>query len=332
MSSNKAIQLRNPASIFFGKIPSRGDFVKSQSGAKVIALIDNWVAQGMEMLLAEPGWKTYYDGAGAIDFLFLGMQNRFAIWGNMLPSSDASLRRFPFIAATLFEIDDALSFLPISPAVLEKHGNQQRSLIQCAAKAADASDVLALLNDMQLEDNLKIPASIDDYQQFLASTSIRNLSRALNIKEGAASIRHMVLAIGYLLQPILTNYSHPPQKGLAIPLPQQSNNIAHIKTFWLDLVSTFLGRSAFEFGIFSCVHFDEPKLIITFNGAPPNAFKALFDMTAAQEYLIDVGQSSWVEEYAMQDMATLKLSSYLNHDDLMLLQLVKAFREGFSGK
>ena len=104
MSANNPIQLRNPSSIYFGKISSRGDFVKSVSGTKVIALIDDWVAQGMEMLIADPGWKTYYDRAGSIDFLFIATHKKHTICGSLIPSGDSSSRRFPFIAATLFEI------------------------------------------------------------------------------------------------------------------------------------------------------------------------------------------------------------------------------------
>ena len=59
---------------------------------------------------------------------------------------------------------------------------------------------------------------------------------------------------------------------------------------------------------------------MTFNGAPPEIFQSLFDEQAAQQHLIDISQSSWVEEYAMQDLATLKLSSYMEHDDLFLQQ------------
>lgn len=141
----------------------------------------------------------------------------------------------------------------------------------------------------------------------------------------------MILAIGYLLQPVLTNYATPPQKGLSIPIPRDPARIALIKAFWLDLISTFLPRAEFELSVFSCIHHGNSKLIMTFNGAPPEIFSALFDEQAAHLHLIDIGQSSWVEEYALQDLATLKLSSYLEHGDLYLHQLVETFRQAFAG-
>ncbi len=332
MNSQNIMQLRNPCSIYFGKIPSRGDFVKSAIGIKLIALIDNWVAQGMEMLLAEPGWKAYYDGAGGIDFLFIGTRKKHAICGYMIPSGDASSRRFPFIAATLFELEDALAFLPLSSVILERHSNHQRALIQHASKSHDATDVLATLNDVPLDTEIDIQKFNQHYAQFLGSTTLDGLADTLSLHGTETSMRQMILAVGYLLQPVLSNYSIPPQKGLSLPLPRDPFRMALVKSFWLDLISTFLSRAEFELSIFSCTHFGNPKLFMTFNGVPPNMFRAIFDEQAAQEYLIDISQSSWVEEYAMQDLTTIKLSSYLDHGDLLLSQLVQTFRQGFSGQ
>lgn len=332
MNTITPIQLRNPSSIYFGKIHSRGDFVKSTSGTKVIALIDNWVAQGMEMLLAEPGWKNYYDIASSIDFLFITTHKKHTICGALIPSGDASSRRFPFISATLFEVDESLNFLPFSPVLLERHLSHQRALIQHAVTTHDAADVLATLSDLPMEDVVDFEKSARNYDQFLSGTTLGSLTEMLEPDSDQATVRQMILAIGYLLQPVLTNYTIPPQKGLAISLPRDPARLPLVKAFWLDLVCTFLPRAEFELSVFSCIHHGTPKLIMTFNGAPPEIFRALFDEQAAQQHLIDISQSSWVEEYAMQDLATLKLSSYMEHDDLFLQQLLETFRQAFSGK
>lgn len=332
MNTHNAMQTRNPSSIYFGKISSRGDFVKSVAGTKVIALIDNWVAQGMEMLSAEPGWKTYYDAAGSIDFLFIATRKKHTICGTLIPSSDSSSRRFPFIAATLFEVEEGLAFLPFSPLLLERHVNHQRALIQHAAKTHDAADVLATLNEVPLETGTDFEKIALSYDQFLATTTLSSLESAVPNESERSTLRQMILAVGYLLQPVLTNYATPPQKGLSIPIPKDPTCTALIKAFWLDLICTFLSRAEFELSVFSCVHYGDAKLIITFNGAPPEIFSALFDDQAARKYLIDIEQSNWVDEHAEQDFATLKLASYLEHGDLFLNQLVETFRQAFSGQ
>ncbi|HZW11667.1 MAG TPA: type VI secretion system-associated protein TagF, partial [Noviherbaspirillum sp.] len=316
MNPSTAVRLRNPGSIYFGKIASRGDFVKSTSGGKVIALIDNWVAQGMEMLIAAPAWKTYYDNAGAIDFLFIATRKKHAISGCLIPSGDASSRRFPFIAATLFETDEALTFLPISPLALERHLSHQRALVHHASKTHDAADTLKKLDDMPFESKPVAANVVETYETFLVNTSTGALANALLLEDGYTSVRRLVLALGYLLQPILTSYATPPQKGIALPLPRDPSRISLVKALWLDLISVFLKRAEFELSVFSCIHYGKSKLIVTFNGTTPSAFHALFEEQAAQDHLIDVAQSAWVEDYVGQDPAIFKLSSYLEHGDL----------------
>lgn len=332
MTLTSTMRLKNSCAIYFGKIPSRGDFVKSASGTRVISLIDNWVAQGMELLLAEPGWKSSYDAGGTTDFLFIGTRKKHAIVGYMTPSSDASSRRFPFIAATLFELDDALPFLPISPLVMEKHGNHQRNLMQHAARSHDAAEALNALNDFPIDTEVDAGTAIGRYRTFLANTTLGKLESLLTLTDSEASGRQMVLAVGYLLQPVLTNYATPPQRGLCLPLPKDPFHHALVKAFWLDLISTFLPRTEFELSVLSGQHFGRHKLFVAFNGVPPGLFQAIFDEQASKERLIDIGQSGWVEEYAMNDLATIKLSSYLNHPELSLEQLVQSFRQGFAGQ
>ena len=331
MRARSTIQPANASSLYFGKIPSRGDFVKSVSGTQVIALIDNWVAKGMEMLSATPGWKSGYDDTTPLDFLFLAPRKRRAICGTLVASADASNRRFPFIAATLFEVEDALAFLAASPLVLERHSNYQRALTQHAAKAHDAVDTLSALDEIALATEPALEDIADGYQRFLNRTTIAGLASTLGIDAQHATVRQMVLAIGYLLQPILVNYAQAPQKGLVIPLPRDPAESALVKTLWLNLISVFLMRAEFELAIFSGVHHGMPRLIVTLNGAAPCAFHALFEKQAALDYLIEVDQAAWVDEYAAQDAAMYKLSSYLEHGELSLQQMVQTFRQSFTG-
>lgn len=331
MTTPTAIQPHNPSSIYFGKISSRGDFVRSASGTKLITLMDNWVAQGMELLIADPGWKICYDRSGPIDFLLVGTRKKHAVCGSMIASSDASSRRFPFIAATLFEIDESLAFIPYSPLMVERHVNYQRALVQLASSAIDAADTLAALNDVALEAEPAWSKCSDSYRQFFMHTSLAGLADALMLDGGHAAMRQIALAIGYLLQPVLTNYATAPQKGLVLPLPKDPSLQSLVKALWLDLICTFLPRADFELSIFSCIRHDQPRLVVTFNGTTPVLFRALFAGDAEQDFLIDITQSEWIEDYAAQDAATFKLSSYLEHGELPLQQLIETFRQGFAG-
>jgi type VI secretion system protein ImpM len=328
--SYKPITPRNPTSVYFGKIASRGDFVRSNSGTKLISLLDNWVAQGMDLLIAESDWKHRYDERGLIDFLFLGMQKKHAVCGAVIPSSDASSRRFPFIAATLFEVDNAIRFFPFSALTMERHLNQLRALIQLAAETHDATGPLAALSEASSDPTTWNNArSRDNYLQFLDATNLDGLSKLLDKSLGEAPIRQLVLALGHLLQPMMTNYAIPPQKGIALPLPQDPAHSALVKTLWLDMIVPFLRRTNFEISVFSYQHDGVPKLVMSFNGATPATFCALF--SEPDEQVVDLVQSAWVEECVRQDPAVVKLSSYLEHGPLTLRQLVDTFCQSFIG-
>lgn len=331
MSTNTTIRLHNHCSLYYGKIPQRGDFIKSASGGKVIPLIDRWVAQGMELLIEEPNWKNSFDNAGVTDFLFLGTQKKHAICGALTPSGDSSSRRFPFIAATVFEIDNPVVFLPLSPFVLDRHINQQGGLALQASKSQDATGTLAALGEIPLEAEHSQEAVSNIYRQFLQNTSIADLRKALVSADEETTVRQMVLAIGYLLLPALTNYRIPPQKGLILPLPRDSAWRTPVKAFWLDLISIFISRTEFELSIFASPYLGQPRLSVAFNGVTPTSFWNLFQEQSAKNHLIDICQSSWVEDHAVRDPATFKLSTYLRHEDLSLKQLVDAFRQAFSG-
>lgn len=331
MGAIPAIQPRNASSIYFGKIASRGDFVKSTSGAEVIALIDKWVAQGMELLIADPDWKNSYDTAGPVDFLFIGTRRKRAISGALIPGRDASVRRFPFIAATLFEMGEALVFLPLSPLVMERHANHQRALSHHASTTHDAAETLTALGDVALLADAGQHRFHAEYAQFLNTTSLASLATALSPHLTGINLRQTILAVGYLLQPVLANYAIAPHRGLLMPLPADPGLAPLVKAWWLDLVCSFLPRADFELGVFSCRHDGRPVLILTFNGITPAVFHALFGGAAAQQSFIDISYSAWVEEYAARDATRYKLSSYLEHGELTLGQLREAFRQAFSG-
>lgn len=331
MHNTNTIKLRNSSSLYFGKISSRGDFVKSTGNTNVIELIDQWVAKGMEILIANSQWKTSYDSTGPIDFLFLGTKRKHAICGSIIPSADASSRRFPLIAATLFDVDDSLRFLPLSPLTLERHVNHQRALCHHAASTHDAAEVLTNLSSVKVESELDIEVLTENYRHFLSHTTVAGLASALELEDDSTSIRQMVLALGYLMQPVLTNYAIAPQKGIAFPLPADPAKTAFVKTFWLDLTKIFLSRADFEVSIFSFLDDKRPKLAVTFNGVTAAVFHALFEKQAAQDHFIDVSKATWIEQYGADDPASLKLSSYLEHDALTLQLLLDTFLQSFVG-
>jgi type VI secretion system protein ImpM len=100
---------------YFGKIPSRGDFVKSTHNPQLLQTLDRWIAKAMELLTDDPRWKIVYESARPMHFAFLGSRSKLAIAGHMVASHDQSSRRLPFLAATALEVERPLTFLARSP-------------------------------------------------------------------------------------------------------------------------------------------------------------------------------------------------------------------------
>jgi type VI secretion system protein ImpM len=76
--------------LYFGKLPSRGDFVRSSAGSALIHSIDQWMSSAMELLAEESRWKIVYDAAAPVHFAILGAQSNAGLVGHMAASQDAS--------------------------------------------------------------------------------------------------------------------------------------------------------------------------------------------------------------------------------------------------
>ena len=61
---------------YFGKLPSRGDFVKAADNSALIGLLDDWLAQSMELLSVDPRWKIIYDAVPPLHFVFMGPRSK----------------------------------------------------------------------------------------------------------------------------------------------------------------------------------------------------------------------------------------------------------------
>ncbi len=321
--------LNNSSSFYFGKIPSRSDFVKSASGTKVISLMDQWIAHGMEMLMAIPDWKVSFDNAGPFDFLFLGMNRKHAIQGTLAPSRDASFRRFPLVAATSFELADPLRFLRLGSLALDATCQSRRNLMHHAIEALDMPDSLDLLTARLPESEFQIRNAESRCATYLAKQSIASLSAMLDSEGSHVSLRQMILTLGNLLSPLRASSTEPTQKALALPLPRQENQRIDVTTFWLQLISISLRGSSAELSLFSGRHLGCPRLIIAFTGVTPLIFQALFDEHAAKGYLIDLAQTDWNEYHDAAYPSFAALSSHLKHHELSAQQLVASYRNTF---
>ncbi|MCW5581216.1 MAG: type VI secretion system-associated protein TagF, partial [Luteimonas sp.] len=273
---------------YFGKLPTRGDFVRSQDNHQLMALLDRWAGHGLELLSQDADWKRAYDEAPPLHFAFLGSRSRAVIAGHLLPSRDASQRRFPFLSATQLSLPPSQEFIARSPLAFSRLWSALARGSREAMAADDASAILRQLAETRLALGTGSYAYDAPYFEFLDMQVLDSLQDTLaQAGHPRFSARWTLPALGLLLQPALSGAAMPIDKGLSLPLPRDTLYRPLVAAFWMDLVSGFLARAEFELGVL-VNETGAPRLLIGFNGADGNLLHNALDARAARGRLIEV--------------------------------------------
>lgn len=317
----------------FGKIPSRGDFVKGNGQHQLIAVLDRWVSQAMEGLSDDPRWKLAYDHASPFDFLFLGARSRTSVLGHLRPSTDASGRRFPFIAAATIERDDALMFR-CAPAALTQ---VFRSLADVASLAVrpegDFVKVQSELDAIHCTADFDVALQSDPLGNFVRFHSLESLA-ALLPDGHPERLRRIILAIGLLMQPLLGQAHASIDKEIILPLPVDERNRNLVAGLWLYLMTAFLRRSHIELQVIIERHTTQPVMVVGFNGSSSQALISALQVKQGNSRLIQLADPEWVDDHGslVSDYGVAKLSAYLAQPGISLEQAIQTFREVFLGE
>ncbi|MCK9386354.1 MAG: type VI secretion system-associated protein TagF [Nevskia sp.] len=315
---------------YFGKIPSRGDFIKSSSAGAVIQQLDTWVTRGMELLLDDPDWKRRYDEAAPITFLFAGTRARHMITGRLVSSRDASQRRYPLLFGTLAPVSDPLPFLVSAPLSLASAWSLLHSLQDTVLQAENPQ--AELLHVERVDAPIEDPAITSRrLREFAMQTTLADLQQQFGDSEPPPNLRRSILALGILLQPILTQARPEVGKALNCPLPAEPQLAALTAAFWLDLITPFLARANLELAILQTHSPRGPILTLSFGGAQPKVLENIWRQDPHSDYAIDIRDVDWVEDYVGSALHLGKLASYLQHAELSLQRATATFRETFLG-
>jgi type VI secretion system protein ImpM len=318
--------------LYFGKLPSRGDFVRSSAGSALIHSIDQWMSQTMELLAEEARWKIVYDGAAPVHFAILGAQSNAGLVGHMAASQDASGRRFPFVMAASFEVPEPASFLHYSPQALSPLWGRLDAHVRQALKAEDFAQVQELLAAEPVELEVRTEVLHEGYKNFAQLLTLERFEATVSPPDEPISFRQTVLALGLLLQPVLSQGHAELSKGLVLPLPRDPMHLPNVLTLWVDLVTRFFKRTPVETAIFVTLHGPQPVLVMGFHGASPATLRSVIDPDACRADNVAVSQAEWVEDWIGSDYGLRKLSNHLRDPALSVAAAVDMFRETFLGE
>jgi type VI secretion system protein ImpM len=318
--------------VYFGKVPSRGDFIRSANHATLIHTLDQWLSQTVELMATDPRWKLVYDAAPPVQFAFLGSRSTVGLAGHLIPSQDSSGRRFPFLTAGSFEVAQPLAFMARSPLALTRLWTRFENTARLAHQASHLSEVQQQLSHTSVDLEITAGAYEANFVDFLEMQTLASLEQMLEQSGHRVSMRQTLLALGMLLQPVLQQGCSRLDKGLVLPLTRDPLYRPFIATLWLDLVSRFLRRSDCELAVFITRRQGRPSLVVGFHGASPRTLRAVLDAQAGHHEHVDFSRSQWVEDHVDEDYGVKKLSCYLREPQLSLRQSVETCREAFLGE
>ncbi len=327
MSSTSSVRMT-----YFGKVASRGDFVRSPSNGALIQMLDRWLTQGLELLSSDPHWKHFYDRAEPAHFAFLSMRSRQVLAGHMVGSIDASGRRFPFVITGAFEVPQPMAFVKHAPMALARLWTRLESVARQAHQADDAAALLAGAENQPLQIEAGPEAYAASFRDFVELQTMGAVEALLRAVHPGVDLRRVLLGLGLLLQPVPASGKSQLDKGLRLPLPRDPLYAPLVGGLWLHLVCPFLARGDFELVVFAPgTAGDTPWLSIGFAGGDASTVQALFDPHKADQAFVTLLAPEWVEGQVPQDHALNKLSSYLQQPQLSMAQALSTFAECFVG-
>ncbi|KAG0954939.1 hypothetical protein G6F31_013009 [Rhizopus arrhizus] len=316
---------------YFGKVPSRGDFVRAADNHQLLGWLDRWAGESLELLSQSPDWKQRYDEAPEIHYAFLGSRRKMVLCGHFLARRDASARRFPLLSALRLDAPEPLPFIGRSPLAMSNAWSGLARLARQAYQDSDAAQALAQLADARFSISTDPGDYNGSFQDFLENTTVADLEQRLRESgHGDVALRQVLPALGLLLQPVLSGGDVNIDKALVFPLVRDPAYRPLVAAFWLDLLSSFVARGDFELAVL--IRNDAaPSMIVGFNGADRQVLRAVLDPAEAGDFLIRIQHSEWVDDYLRGDYNLNRFGSFLDRDDLALATARKLFGETFLG-
>jgi type VI secretion system protein ImpM len=314
-----------PARIgYFGKIPARSDFVKVADDQPVLGMLDDWLAQVMTRLPNDARWKLYYDASPAVSFAFVGPSRRHAIAGHLVASHDTSGRRFPFLMMRTVDVADPAAFVSRCPLAFSPLWDYLESMAPRVLDSEDPGPHLNAIADAAVGLG-EHETQLDD---FLAAATVSSLSSSL-----ALAANRLILGLGLLLQPVMHSRPAALHKSLVLPLPHEGGAMerCQVAAFWLELVTPFIRRTAFDLVLFVTMVAERPALVIGFGGAAAETLHGIVDPLAGREQQVQLIDNGWIDEQLGIDIDVRALASYLEQPMLPLRLARELFLKTFIG-
>ena len=321
-------QIINSDYFYFGKCPARGDFVRSSGQHAMIGVLDEWVTKALEIHAesnkgANHSADNYfdYDQMAGLSFVFCNPKMPVALTGYLTASHDASKRRFPLITGYRLQLKQPERFIENAPILLDslwqnsRHKNEQVTMI------TDAQEVMQLL-DQVATFSWDVTAK---YQVYLSHNTVDQAAKSLQQQQ--YQFAQSLIALGLLLQPIVSQGVKKLNKVLLLPLTTESKTNL-MATFWLDLICIFIKGQNIELSV-AIWNRPQPMLLVGFQGADIVGLSQMMQNNMYSDHWVHIADASWVDSYLENDAGLATFEQVLCDPQITLLEAIQLFKKIF---
>ena len=232
------------SALCFGKLPAFGDFVRHNASSPEMMAFDRWLQEGIFLAKSKlgNGWENTYQNAPFYHFLFYPENARQFFVGMLKPSSDKSLRKYPFLVSLQIETARFDSrFRTFAPAIF-------RSFLEHIQRSfANNFNFTNMQEIVEYTENLSVAVPenylrlIQPYREYLAATTGEQF---WNRQLGSFQDERKYLIFKNLTEILLPLRKHDLSRvslGFRFPLGNSTGGNNFDASFWQDVVLQLLG-------------------------------------------------------------------------------------------
>lgn len=304
---------------YFGKIPSRGDFIRARTHAYEIDAIDLWISEALGQS------EQLFNQTKAIYFSRVNTLEQQAITGVLIPSHDSTQRQYPLIGFTLDYIEKPKNWLKYLPIHTENLWSHTEQVLQSAKAQQNDVEANNILNNCSLA--IDTNASTH-YYDFISKVTLDDVCQSL--QQSKAQLIEKIIATGLLFLPTYSKGFHGLNKALCWALTADKQTSIFMATFWHDLINGFYQPHEVVLHTYLYQQADKYQMTVSF-GAPNSQFLA--QLTTAKESSTDqwvfIDDSAWTQGYIEEDIGLSRLQKLLSEDHLYLYDVRQLFKQIF---